>query len=1021
MTPTSILIVEDEGIVAMDLEGCLTDMGYVVAATVATGEEAILHASEDRPDLVLMDIMLKGKVDGIEAAQEIRARFNIPVVFLTAYPQDYSLDRIKATEPFGYLTKPVGMQELRGTIETALYKHQIETRLRESEEKYRKLVDLLPDGIYVDKVSGIIELANQALARILGAESPEELIGRCILDMVHPDYHESFKARMGIVYGGGEAISFLERKLIRKDGSFIDVEIAATPFMFRGEKCAQVVVRDITERKRAEAALKKSEIFLSSIIEQSPISMAILDETGTAIRHNQACRELFEVSDEEILGKYNIFKDKELNNHGLLYIIKRVFQHGESVSATLDYDVGRARPIECSRPSVKPVEVTLFPVKDPSGKITHVVIQTKDVAKIKEAESALKASESRFRRTFEISPVMMHSIDSHGFFRNVNKKWLTTMGYEKDEVIGGRLETFLTAASQVILRERLPAFWVRGSVADQPYQFLKKDGSIVDALVDSVVVEDSAWGKISQTVVRDVTREKQAEKELRESEEQYRTLFERAGDGILIVDAGDDKPGRIVSANSRAAEMHGYTVEEIVGLDMADLDVPEVPTKKMDRWKHLLKGEWIHEEHYHYKKDGAVIPMELSAGLVEIRGRKYMLSLGRDRTERHRARDLLIRSERLKAVAELSTGVAHNFNNMLQIVLGGVQLALMGLEKGSTSDVRNNLQEVLESCRLGAETVKRLQEFARARPDRSLSRGKVFDVARTVEQAVEMSKPWWKTNPEREGIKISLHRKLSRKCMVKGRESEIFEVILNLLKNSIEALPTGGEMRVRAFRDEDWCVAQIQDNGVGISSEHLGKVFEPFWTTKGYRGTGMGLASSYGIVTRHGGDIQVESQPGLGALFTVRLPLAGEAESDAVSSVDSPVSFQLKILVVDDMEPVVRQLETGLKKAGQSVLTALSGEQAVKLFQESPVDLIVCDLGMPGMNGWEVGKAVKKISAQRGVPRPSFIILTGWGGQEVHAEKIAQSGIDQVIQKPINIPNLLETIKEVIEAKRISR
>jgi len=257
--------------------------------------------------------------------------------------------------------------------------------------------------------------------------------------------------------------------------------------------------------------------------------------------------------------------------------------------------------------------------------------------------------------------------------------------------------------------------------------------------------------------------------------------------------------------------------------------------------------------------------------------------------------------------------------------------------------------------------------------------------------------------------------------MVKGRESEIFEVILNLLKNSIEALPTGGEMRVRAFRDEDWCVAQIQDNGVGISSEHLGKVFEPFWTTKGYRGTGMGLASSYGIVTRHGGDIQVESQPGLGALFTVRLPLAGEAESDAVSSVDSPVSFQLKILVVDDMEPVVRQLETGLKKAGQSVLTALSGEQAVKLFQESPVDLIVCDLGMPGMNGWEVGKAVKKISAQRGVPRPSFIILTGWGGQEVHAEKIAQSGIDQVIQKPINIPNLLETIKEVIEAKRISR
>lgn len=893
MGRTSILIVEDEGIVARDLAECLAEMGYAVAGTVASGEDAIAQAAVTRPDLVLMDIVLRGEMDGITAAEEIHSRFNIPIIFLTAYPQEFSLDRIKATEPFGYLGKPVGREQLRGSVETALYKHQIETRLRESEEKYRKLVDALPEGIYVDKIGEAIVFANEAMARILGEESAEALIGRRALDMVHPDYHEGFVARAHRVHHFNEAVPFLERKLIRKDGSSIAVEMAATPLMLGGEACAQVVVRDITERKSVEVALRKSEAFLNSIIEQSPMSIGILDEHGTAIRQNQACRDLYEAGDEELMGKYNIFKDEVLAAHGLLPDIRRIFDHGESINVTLDYDFAKVRHCQVARTGAKAVEVTLFPVKDLAGKVTNVVIQTKDVGKIKQAESALRASEER-----------------------------------------------------------------------------------------------------------------------------YRTLFERAGDGILILDARDNPLGRILSANHRAAEMHGYTVEEMVTLSLRDLAAPEDISAKQQGWTRMLGGEWVNQEHYHRRKDGTVFPVELSAGLVEVGGERYVLCLGRDTTERHQARDLLIRSERLKAVAELATGVAHNFNNILQIMLGGVHLALAGLERGNLSDIGKNLQEVLESCRLGAETVKRLQEFARMGRDGAMAGGKVFDLSHMMEQAIEMSKPWWKANPEREGIKVSLHREVSRNCMVKGRESEIFEVALNLLKNATAALTTGGEVRVRTFAEGGHAVFQIQDDGVGIPRDHLGKIFDPFWTTKGRKGTGMGLASSYGIVMRHGGEIRVESEPGMGALFTVRLPLAAEAEEAEAAAVDYPVSFSLSILVVDDMEIVVRQMETGLKKAGQKVFTAFSGAQALKIVEETPSDLVLSDLGMPEINGWELGKAVKALFRQRGVPGPLFIILTGWGGQDVHEDKIAESGVDLVIQKPVDIPGLLETIQFVLESRR---
>lgn len=505
-----------------------------------------------------------------------------------------------------------------------------------------------------------------------------------------------------------------------------------------------------------------------------------------------------------------------------------------------------------------------------------------------------------------------------------------------------------------------------------------------------------------------------AEAALRESEQRYRMLFERAGDAMFISRADGDNAGEIVAANPAAAAMHEYSLDELLTMNVLDLNPggqEKVPPETNDN---LTKGVWIKDEHYHVRKDGTVFPVELTAGLIELGNEEYVYGINRDLTETKKAQEMFIQTERIKAVAEMAGGVAHNFNNVLQIVVGGVQLALMSLNMAAVDDVKKHLESVLESAKLGAQTVKRLQDFARVRTEDPTQEGKVFDVSNTVAEATETSRPWWKTAADREGITISLNRYLRTGCLVKGNEHEIFEVVVNLIKNSVEAMPQGGEIKLRTSCFPNDVTIVVEDNGVGINHEDLGKVFEPFWTSKGVNGTGMGLASSYGIIQRHGGQISVESQPGEGTIVTVRLPYIQDAAPQSALHPVHSLNFTATILVVDDLQPVVLQLEKALTKFGQRVLSAYSGSEAVELFEKNHADLVICDLGMPKMNGWQVARSVKELCERKGIPKTPFIILTGWGGQVEDPEKMAECGVDTIVEKPVDVPKLLELIQYMV-------
>lgn len=283
MTHTRILVVEDESIVAMDIQDRLESLGYDVPATVATGERAIEKTEMLRPDLVLMDIQLQGDMDGVQAADAIRRRFGVPVVFLTANADDATIQRAKVTEPFGYIIKPFEERELHTTIAMALYKHQADRKMRESEERYRMLVELSPEAIALQS-DGKLVYINPAGATLLGAESPAALLARPLTDFVHPDFMANFRARE-LCLQEMQQSDLKEEKFIRADGQVMDVEVVMAAVTYQGLPAIQTIIRDITARKRAEEQLLHNALHDS--LTKLPNRVLFMDHLKLAVNHSK--------------------------------------------------------------------------------------------------------------------------------------------------------------------------------------------------------------------------------------------------------------------------------------------------------------------------------------------------------------------------------------------------------------------------------------------------------------------------------------------------------------------------------------------------------------------------------------------------------------------------------------------------------------------------------------------------------------------------------------------------------------
>ncbi len=998
----SILIVEDERLLAKDLAKNLSQIGYDIAGRAASASEALDILEQSGADLILMDVKLEGEVDGIETAARIRSRLDIPVVYLTGFAERDVLERAKKTDPYGYLSKPVSLVELRITIETALHKHRTDRRLRESEQRYREIVENGNEGIWMIDAHGSTTFCNRQAAGMLGTDV-EDIIGKSFLEFI--DEQERPLAKELLAMRSRGVAERHEFKFRRCDGEELWTIVSTVPNFdpsgnFTG---ALAFITDITERIKAEEALKESEHRFREMFRRHDAVMLLIDpENGCIVDANKAAEKFYGYD----LSQLRLMTIQQINMLGPEEVGR---EREKAITEERNYFVF---PHRMANGHVRTVEVHSSPIDFGGRRLLFSIIH--DITQRKKAEQELRQSEERYRTVVDSFPKgALFLFDKDYRYSFSGGRGLAEVGLRPQDIIGRTVyDLFPPSICRAVEQHCGPVF--EGFSA---MYLVEYEGRVYENYAVPVFREDG--GVLEGLVITiEITDRKRAEDALRESEERYRQLVEHANEAIFVV-----QDGRFKFVNPRSSTLSGYTQDELLGMSFTDLIHEEDLERPLTMHRKRLNGDETPQS-YAFRivdKEGTIKWVNLNSVGIRWEGRPSGLCFLSDITEIKKAEELALVSEKLKAVGEPASGVAHNFNNVLQIVLGGSQLAITDLELGYVRRARDKLEQIVDSARFGAETVKRLQDFARVRRDDLVDcHVKVFDLAGTVDEAVEMSKPWWKTKPERDGLTISLNRYVRTGCHITGNENELFEVIVNLIKNAAEALPQGGEIRVRTSVEDDSVILTVEDSGAGIAQENIGRIFEPFWTTKGFQGTGMGLAGSYGIVQRHGGEISVASEPGNGTSFTIRLPLSVEQPEPDERPMHRPVSFRLNILVVDDMLAVVKHLHTGLTSYGQTVHSASSAPAALDIFRETPVDVVICDLAMPEMNGWQVGEELMNICAERGMDKPVFIMLTGWGGQIAKEEKIQRSGVDRILEKPLDIDELVHVIEGLIGERTAS-
>ena len=377
--------------------------------------------------------------------------------------------------------------------------------------------------------------------------------------------------------------------------------------------------------------------------------------------------------------------------------------------------------------------------------------------------------------------------------------------------------------------------------------------------------------------------------------------------------------------------------------------------------------------------------------------RAHEVEATRTLEELRRTQEQLVRVEKLRALGEMASGVAHDFNNVLAVILGRVQLLQRKLQDPT---FRRWLDIVEQAALDGAQTVRQIQEFTRVRRDQPTQ---TVDLNQAVRDAVEMTRGRWQDEPQSRGVTIRLALDLGVVPPVDGQAPELREVLTNLVVNAAEALPRGGEIRIATRLREGRVEVTVADTGVGMSDSVRRRIFEPFFSTKGPSGPGLGLAMVYGIVSRHGGEIVVDTAEGVGSTFSIRLPV-GSATHAPESAAPQVGADSVRVLVIDD-EPFVREtLEEILRQQHHEVVAADDGVTGLARFRAGTFDLVMTDLAMPGMSGWQVARAVKSVR-----PEVPVVLVTGWG-VEVEVDELQTHGVDRVMTKPFRFEDVQEVV-----------
>jgi len=611
--------------------------------------------------------------------------------------------------------------------------------------------------------------------------------------------------------------------------------------------------------------------------------------------------------------------------------------------------------------------------------------------------------------------------DDEGLSRLI-KKSLETIGVNVKAVHSGAdAIDFIVNHSPLItlLDYRLPDMTASQIVQDLKgrkidFQFIVMTGhgdervavEMMKAGARDYIVKQGQFFELLPSVIKWVFKELASEKELIQakkaleiSEKKYRSIVDNALVGVYKSNIDGD----ILYANCALSNMFGYSSPE----EMMSGGILQIYKNKKDRsdlLNNLKKSGGVDEfECECVKKDGSGVDIILTATMDDNIISGMMVNI----TSRKRMEKILIQSEKLRAMGVMAAGIAHDFNNVLAIINGYTQLLECSCD--GNEELLKGFRAINKAVDDGSETVRRLSEFTRM--GKSTAKHISLNMVEIIEQSINFSKPKWKDVAQAGGATYEMDTEgLSPVRAVLGNPPELREIVINIINNAIDAMPEGGRITFQTWDKGDTVFICIADDGCGMSKEVQSKIFDPFYTTKGLEGSGLGMSVSYGIIGKHGGKIDLISKEGKGTIFTIEFPVATE-EILPETSIEPVIDIQAenyRILVVDDVKEISDLLHVFLSRQGYNVDSVESGDAAIKMLERERYDLVICDLGMPQVSGWDVIKVVESLDK-----KPKIGLITGWADM-LDSLNQDDMGIDFIISKPIKYKKLSTTVKETL-------
>jgi PAS domain S-box-containing protein len=500
---------------------------------------------------------------------------------------------------------------------------------------------------------------------------------------------------------------------------------------------------------------------------------------------------------------------------------------------------------------------------------------------------------------------------------------------------------------------------------------------------------------------RDLSELRKAEAKAREHQSLLMNILESARESIYAVDT----EGRFQWCNNATISATGYKSEELIGQSFLDITFEADRELALGHFQQTLEGKPQSYEARFFAYDGTLRHALFDTAPLVVDGNTTgVLGIARDITEQKQERERAAQADKLRALGQLASGVAHDFNNALTAILGRAQLM-----RRQVDDVRlvRNLDVIQTAAEDAAATVRRIQTFARQSPAKEFE---LVDVGVLLHDAIEITRTRWENEARVRGLRYDVELLTDTPLFALGSASELREVFVNLIVNAVDAMPLGGGLTISCARLEDRLLLRFSDTGLGMTEEVRERIFEPFYTTKGAHGTGLGLAVSYGIVERHEGQFNVESEPGRGTTFEVDLPAAEESSGsklEVAARIDGP---PMTALVVDDEDFVRDTLAEMLAMLGHKVIAVAGGRDALKELSEGHFDVVFTDLSMPGMDGWEVAREIRR----RYDKEMKIILVTGHGAGTLIAPE-NENLVNGIIGKPFDFDQVSEMLAQVTQ------